>query len=101
MRESEVVAPADFLVWGDGPDTPYIGAYLCATLGFGTDDGFVSYGPSRRHNGGANILFIDGHVECGKYRKWVEHRDDVMRRWNRDHEPHPESWYMNLLEYPY
>jgi prepilin-type processing-associated H-X9-DG protein len=65
------------------------------------DNGFESFGPSRRHTRGANILFIDGHVEYGKYREWVEHRDDVMCRWNRDHEPHPESWTMNLLEYPY
>ena len=102
MRESEVKAPADFIVWGDGPDMHrFLSGTLCPTYGFYFGDDFESMGPSRRHNRGANILFIDGHVEYGKYRKWVEQRDDIMCRWNRDHQPHPESWMMNLLEYPY
>ena len=73
---------------------------LVPTFGSYNGDTFESWGPARWHNGGANILFCDGHVEYGKYRQWVEHRDDVMRRWNCDHEPHPETWLMNLLEYP-
>jgi prepilin-type processing-associated H-X9-DG protein len=62
-------------------------------------DWFESWGPSIRHLNGANILFCDGHVEYGRVRKWVEHRDDVMRRWNRDHQPHPESWMKDLTKY--
>ena len=70
------------------------------TMGFRMGDGYLSYGPGTRHSGGANILFCDGHVEYGRNPKWVEHKDDLMRRWNRDHEPHPETWMFNLLEYP-
>jgi hypothetical protein len=45
------------------------------------------------------MLFRDGHVEYGRIRKWVEHRDDVMRRWNRDNQPHPESWMVDLTKH--
>ena len=89
------------IAYGDGPEGElFPGDILTPTFGIDFGDTFESWGPSRRHNGGANILFCDGHVEYGKYRKWVEHRDDVMCRWNRDHQPHPEFWMMNLLDYP-
>ena len=101
MPESEVRVPSDFIVWGDCPDTKYFNLNLCPTFGEELRNSFESWGPSRRHTRGANILFCDGHVEYGRYRKWVEQRDDIMRRWNRDNEPHPDSWEMNLLEYPY
>jgi len=101
LKETAVVVPADMIGYGDGPETELFPMDIL-TPTFGLDFGtvFESWGPARRHHGGANILFCDGHVEYGKYRKWVEHRDDVMRRWNRDHQPHPETWMMNLLEYP-
>lgn len=99
VREAMIRNPTEMIFWADGPDTTWPWP-LCPT--FGSDDGygFESWGPSRRHLGGANVLFVDSHVEYGKYRQWVEHRDDVMRRWNRDHQPHPESWMFDLLEYP-
>jgi prepilin-type N-terminal cleavage/methylation domain-containing protein/prepilin-type processing-associated H-X9-DG protein len=104
VRESSLVAPADMVASGDGPDLKRAFAgmslVLVPTFGILSREGFESYGPARRHNGGANILFCDGHVEYGKYRRWVEHSDGAMRRWNSDHEPHPETWTMNLLEYP-
>jgi len=101
VKDTEIVAPSDMIAYGDGPES----RDLCFTLfdpTFGWEDagGFVSWGPSRRHNRGANVLFCDGHIEYGKYRKWVEHRDDVMSRWNRDHQSHREFWNMNLLDYP-
>jgi len=105
VRESKLVAPADMIASGDGPDWKRnwiegLSLHLVPTFGIDYGDEFESWGPARRHHGGANILFCDGHVEYGKYRKWVQHRDDVMRRWNRDHQPHPETWMMNLLQYP-
>jgi len=101
LKDREIAAPADMIAFGDGPES----ANLCMTLfdptfGWEEEGGFVSWGPSRRHGGGANMLFCDGHVEYGKYRQWVEHRAEVMCRWNRDHKPHPEFWQMNLLDYP-
>jgi prepilin-type processing-associated H-X9-DG protein/prepilin-type N-terminal cleavage/methylation domain-containing protein len=101
LREAWVVDPADMVAYGDGPDGKLFPTdILVPTYGIDFGTVFETWGPARRHSGGANLLFCDGHVEYGKYRKWVEQRDDVMQRWNRDHQPHPESWMMNLLEYP-
>jgi prepilin-type processing-associated H-X9-DG protein/prepilin-type N-terminal cleavage/methylation domain-containing protein len=104
VRESQVLAPSDMIAYGDASDWGDFGyngvTVIQPTMGFKADGGFLSYGPSTRHLGGANILFCDGHVEYGRNRKWVEHKDEVMRRWNRDHEPHPETWTVNLLECP-
>ena len=102
IKESQVVAPSDMIAFSDGNDSVRGWNFtVVPTWGFTWPDGlFESFGPTRRHSGGANVLFCDGHVEYGKYRQWVEHRDDVMRRWNRDHQPHPEHWELDLLDYP-
>jgi prepilin-type processing-associated H-X9-DG protein len=102
VKETQVVAPADMIAFGDAGESKlyHLLFNMTPTWGWKEDGTFVPWGPSRRHNGGANILFCDGHVEYGKYRKWVEHRGEVMSRWNRDHQPHPEYWDMNLLDYP-
>lgn len=44
------------------------------------------------HNAGANAVFCDGHVEYKKFRQWTEASAPARRRWNNDHEPHPETW---------
>jgi prepilin-type processing-associated H-X9-DG protein/prepilin-type N-terminal cleavage/methylation domain-containing protein len=102
ISETQVTAPADMIAYGDGTESPGWGAVFDPTFAwdYGGTMGVVTLGPSRRHSGGANMLFCDGHVEYGKYVKWVEHRDDVMSRWNRDHQPHPECWFVNLLDFP-
>jgi prepilin-type processing-associated H-X9-DG protein len=103
IKDTQVVAPADMIAYGDSVVDPEWGGiwWFDANFAWENKDGtFTGFGPSRRHNGGANIVFCDGHVEYGKYRKWVEQRDDVMRRYNRDHQPHREFWFMNLLDYP-
>jgi prepilin-type N-terminal cleavage/methylation domain-containing protein/prepilin-type processing-associated H-X9-DG protein len=99
VKEAMIRNPAEMIFWADGPDTT-LPWPLCPTFGSDDGNGFEGWGPSRRHQGGANVLFVDSHVEYGKYREWVEQRDDVMQRWNRDHQPHPESWMMNLLDPP-
>jgi prepilin-type processing-associated H-X9-DG protein len=45
-----------------------------------------------RHRGGANAAFCDGHVEFAKLARWIAPSDSDRRRWNNDHEPHPETW---------
>jgi prepilin-type N-terminal cleavage/methylation domain-containing protein/prepilin-type processing-associated H-X9-DG protein len=45
----------------------------------------------QRHGGRWNQVFCDGHVENGNLEKFFDFRkDDVLRLWNRDYEPHPE-----------
>jgi prepilin-type processing-associated H-X9-DG protein len=51
----------------------------------------VQYWLANTHNGGANGLFCDGHVEHGKQDRWIEKTDRARRRWNNDHEPHPAA----------
>lgn len=45
------------------------------------------------HGGQANVAFCDGHVESPKVKAmYTAPTDAERRRWNRDHEPHPEHW---------
>jgi len=44
----------------------------------------------RRHNYRHNIGFCDGHTEQILEPKLFEQSDDALRRWNNDHEPHPD-----------
>jgi prepilin-type N-terminal cleavage/methylation domain-containing protein/prepilin-type processing-associated H-X9-DG protein len=99
VREAEVLVPADMIAFGDSQDLPdYSLSLIIPTFGFDAGNYFESWGPSKRHNRGANMVFCDGHAEHGKNARWVAHRADVMQRWNRDHQPHPELWTVNLLE---
>jgi len=45
-----------------------------------------------RHQGRANVLFCDGHVESATLKFLFEDTSDVaLSRWNRDHQPHREE----------
>jgi prepilin-type N-terminal cleavage/methylation domain-containing protein/prepilin-type processing-associated H-X9-DG protein len=43
-----------------------------------------------RHGGGSNVAFGDGHSENILNKKLIADTDESRRRWNNDHEPHPE-----------
>jgi prepilin-type processing-associated H-X9-DG protein len=95
VKDTQVVAPVDMIAYGDGAEDPDWGGlwFFDPTWWWKNKDGtFYCCGPSRRHSDGSNIVFCDGHVEYGKIGKWVTQRDDVMSRWNRDHQPHREFW---------
>ena len=47
----------------------------------------LEYRPER-----ANVLFTDGHIDLVKSNVMVAPTDAARRRWNRDNEPHPETW---------
>jgi prepilin-type processing-associated H-X9-DG protein len=49
-------------------------------------------GVGRWHNGGANMLFCDGHVAFGKVETWAAPTEETRRLWNNDHLSHEESW---------
>jgi len=45
-----------------------------------------------RHQGKANVVFCDGHVESPTLQFLFEDTSDAaLSRWNRDHQPHREK----------
>ncbi len=91
VPEGAVRSPADMIAYGDA----FTGAWSLSPNGTNrwswTFPGLASV-PSSRHRGQGNLLFCDGHVESGKPAQWIEATDRARRRWNNDHEPHPETW---------
>lgn len=77
-----VASPSDMVAVGD-------------TRGFSAYFSPVERGdliPARRHQLGANIVFCDGHVEYAKQERWLRAEPRARQRWNRDNQPHPETW---------
>jgi prepilin-type N-terminal cleavage/methylation domain-containing protein/prepilin-type processing-associated H-X9-DG protein len=80
ISESSVLVPSDMIALGDSgttlptlhPDRPT---------------------PSRfAHRHAANISFCDGHVELIQTNSLLRAAASERRRWNRDNQPHPETW---------
>jgi prepilin-type processing-associated H-X9-DG protein/prepilin-type N-terminal cleavage/methylation domain-containing protein len=84
--ENKIVSPSDMVAMADAR------GFLSqiTAIAFAGDD--YPYYPDDRHDGGANAVFCDGHVEYGKLKKWIEATPQARRRWNSDHQPHPELW---------
>ncbi len=97
IAESQVRAPSDMIALGDaGTGTlwdlllnPHQQPPPASIEDLTTINSWL---PSKRHGGGANILFCDGHVEHGSQARWIEKTDSARRHWNHDHEPHPDTW---------
>ena len=83
VSPTRVKVPSEMIAIGDSMETAFSaipGIYL--TL---VDGGRVT--PSR-HNGGANTVFCDAHVENMPNSRLAEPTDSARRRWNNDNEPH-------------
>jgi prepilin-type processing-associated H-X9-DG protein len=100
-RESDVVAPSNLYAIADGfsgdpvgfRDLDTFGRTKTVSLQFSANGQFAnSYAAVRRRHGGRlNIAFCDGHVEPEKFeRLFFDDRDEGLRRWNRDDQPHRE-----------
>ncbi|HEY3854683.1 MAG TPA: prepilin-type N-terminal cleavage/methylation domain-containing protein [Verrucomicrobiae bacterium] len=96
IRESEVVSPSEMMAIGDG----FIGGKGIIRDGvrvlYRTDDAEDFLGSSKRsyarHQGKANVVFCDGHVESPTLKSLFEDANDTaLARWNRDHLPHREK----------
>jgi len=88
VTESQVRAPSDTIAIGDLNDLASVFTTTIWPISFPPYAG----GPAARHNGGANMVFCDDHTEFAKQKNWVEETDTARRRWNNDHQPHPETW---------
>jgi prepilin-type N-terminal cleavage/methylation domain-containing protein/prepilin-type processing-associated H-X9-DG protein len=98
VPEFQVIVPCDMVAVGDYPALriaqdgdvfPSLKGNKDVVDQSNEDDGDHLAG---RHNRGANVVFCDAHVEYAKLVKWNEAADHARRRWNRDHNPHPEAW---------
>jgi prepilin-type N-terminal cleavage/methylation domain-containing protein/prepilin-type processing-associated H-X9-DG protein len=107
VPESRVLVPSDMLavgeLWGFGWPS---GLYYASSKDFLP----VPYG--NPHGQNLNAVFCDGHVESGDWNRIPKEIDPIIskafpelgnhlrfkpdealaRRWNNDHEPHPETW---------
>jgi prepilin-type processing-associated H-X9-DG protein len=81
-------------IWRLSPDADYYksSSYRFKLHGMFPVPDFVS----RRHSGGANMLFCDGHVEYSNWRKWVVQTPENLMRWNHDRKPRKVQIPFNL-----
>lgn len=85
--ESFVKAPSDMIVIADSrSDARWDSAIDPADRAPAGDQ--AAEWPSRRHSGGANFSFADGHAEYGAQEKMVSRDPNIRRRWNADNQPH-------------
>ena len=86
VGEAEVVAPADMIAIGDAFDGNTVLQRASWDLAQRVGN------PAARHQGKANVVFCDGHVESPTLKALFEDTSDAaLARWNRDHLPHPEK----------
>jgi prepilin-type processing-associated H-X9-DG protein len=85
ISESEVVSPSDMMAIGD----QLFGGSAFMRVDLAANE---KWGASSRHQGKANVLFCDGHVESPTLRYLiVDTTDAALVRWNRDHQPHRDA----------
>jgi prepilin-type N-terminal cleavage/methylation domain-containing protein/prepilin-type processing-associated H-X9-DG protein len=97
--ESEVLIPSEMYAVSDarlfkGPPLSTLFGGSQALQGLAWMDPYYSAMSEEKtplHGAGYNILFCDGHIAFVK-RNDCLYPPRTARNWNRDHEPHPESW---------
>ena len=83
LAESQVAVPSDMMAMGDNfaGDLHFMRHHVSELLRYGNT--------LSRHQGKANVVFCDGHVESPKLRFLFDDTSDAaLVRWNRDHLPH-------------
>lgn len=93
-KPSEIAAPADMIAIGEAASrTNYLQVWAAFALTHNSSVSDRSSIIGKVHNQGANMVFLDGHVEWERWWKWLEFSDAAARRWNHDNQPHEESWW--------
>jgi prepilin-type N-terminal cleavage/methylation domain-containing protein/prepilin-type processing-associated H-X9-DG protein len=96
VAESEIVSPSEMMAIGDG----FVGNKGLVQDGRSglwrtddvTEDAESIKRSHARHQGKANVVFCDGHVESPTLKFLFEDTSDAaLSRWNRDHLPHREK----------
>jgi prepilin-type processing-associated H-X9-DG protein/prepilin-type N-terminal cleavage/methylation domain-containing protein len=96
VNESSVVSPSDMMAIGDGflGNNSVIadGMPLLWRINVTTNAVADPARASARHQGKANVVFCDGHVESPTLPfLFADTSDAALSRWNRDHLPHREK----------
>ena len=95
VSESAVSSPSEMMAIGDGFQgsggvIDDGGNRLWRSSGVIGSSGSAAHA-SARHQGKANVVFCDGHVESPKLTfLFADTSDAALVRWNRDHQPHRE-----------
>ena len=104
VSASKIVSPSEMLAIGDGFSGNKtlildMGGNLSRNLDWNNDSFNQKYLDYRqimkwvyaRHQGKANMVFCDGHVETLTLKYlFADTSDEALSRWNRDHQPHRE-----------
>jgi prepilin-type N-terminal cleavage/methylation domain-containing protein/prepilin-type processing-associated H-X9-DG protein len=95
---SQVIVPSQMFAIGDSRVECYGSGAEVALNGYGVDALYcglfsgnmpLCYPP--RHGTAYNVVFCDGHVQ-GMKPILMFNPTNTAPMWNRDHQPHPESW---------
>ena len=88
VRDAAVKTPNDMIAFGEV-------ASLTGSM-TGGSAGNPPLNPSwfdfKNHKTGATVAFCDGHLEFANRKRVNPNDESQRRRWNNDHEPHPEYW---------
>ena len=85
VREDEVLVPSDMIGFAD---TAMEFFYLLPPWSVLNNH----FEPTIAHNPGVNVQFCDGHVSYFRLSDYLAPTDSSRRRWNKDNQPHPETW---------
>lgn len=99
--ESRIVAPSQMIALGDSDASIFINSDSQNTpdytnllhIVFPHEVPFLGRpGVGKWHNGGAMMLFCDGHTAFAKQSAWTAPSSERRRQWNSDNLPHEECW---------
>jgi len=96
VNESEVVNPSEMMAIGDGfiggNGVIKDGVWILERTYDVTNFLSSTQRSYARHQGHANVVFCDGHVESPTLQFLFENTsNNALARWNRDHQPHREE----------
>lgn len=99
VNESEVIVPSDMVEFGESQLSQQSIAANAVALWSGSDwlgcgslrefTGLFRY-PSQ-HGASCNLVLCDTHVERALTSSFFDATNSAVR-WNKDHQPHPETW---------
>jgi prepilin-type processing-associated H-X9-DG protein len=86
VLDTDVLVPHDMILIGDNTAD-----WIWDTAIDPKDQNASTELPGKRHFGGGNFVFCDGHVEWQTQADMTDAtQPDLRRRWNADHDPHNE-----------